>query len=277
MKSRLPYLLLLTCALLVTSVVAQKPLEPVSNDYHLPDSDWMKNWSRSRPAAEPRVVTKGVLATAEADRLTYAGFLSQKNTGLVRLLPRQVSNSKFYRPATLKINGGGAYYSFANLSHEYGFGSDLELATTVIIHGRDEQPPEHHFLVGFAGADFGLLTNIGDVPIESISRKDPSGEFLLNYKPPSAEQRAHCEQRMLGVGIKYAGQTYASRAEIQMNSTYLLRSINYGISDVLVAFRVVRQDADESVTIAWKLLKDFNRPTLDRNSRPDPNFKCPIR
>jgi hypothetical protein len=82
---------------------------------------------------------------------------------------------------------------------------------------------------------------------------------------------------MLGVGIKYNGQTYANRGEIQTNSTYLLRSINYGSSDVLVAFRVVRQDPDDSVTIAWRLLKDFDRPTLDRNSKPDPNFKCPIR
>lgn len=283
MKTRLLHLLLLTCALLVTSVGAQNPLPPPNNDYdyHLPglnDSDWMKNWSnKARPAAEARVLTKGVLAPAQADRLKYAGFLSQPKTGLVRLLPRQVNNSKFFRPNTVKINGGGAYYSFAYLSHEYGFGSDLELATTVIFHGRDEQPPDHHFLVGFSGNDFGLITNIGDVPIESVSGNDSNAAFMLNYKPARAVQRANCEHRMLGVGIKYNGQTYSNRAAIETNSTYLLRSIVYDKSDVLVAFRVVGQDADESVTLAWKLLKDFNRPTLDRNRKPDPNFKCPIR
>jgi hypothetical protein len=34
-------------------------------------------------------------------------------------------------------------------------------------------------------------------------------------------------------------------------------------TDVLVAFRVVRKDADESVTIAWKLLKKYPEPKLD--------------
>jgi len=51
---------------------------------------------------------------------------------------------------------------------------------------------------------------------------------------------------------------------IQMNTTYLLRSISYGRSDVVVAFRVVRQDTDASVTIAWKLLKKFDPLNLKR-------------
>jgi hypothetical protein len=281
-KNRLPHLLLLTCAFLVTPVAAQNPLPPPNGDYnyHLPgldNADWANSRSNiTRPAAEARVLTKGVLAPAEADRLKYASFLSQSNTGLLRLLPRQFNNSKFFKPNVPKIHGGGAYYSFAHLSHEYGFGSDLELATVSKFYGSNEQPPDHHFQVGFAGADFGLLTNIGDVPIESVSRNDANLAFMFNYKPPRAEQRARCEYRMLGVGIEYSGQKYASRAAIETNSTYLLRSINYDTSDVLVAFRVVRQDQDDGVTIAWKLLKNFSVPTLDRH-KVDPNFKCPIR
>ena len=237
---------------------------------------WPDRSRPTRPATEARVLTKGALAPADADRLQYASFLSRSDTGLVRLLPRQFKNSKFFRPNNVKINGGGAYYSFANLSHEYGWGSDISLETVSRFYGANEQPPDHHFQVGFAGADFGLLTNLGDVPIESVSRNDANVAFMLNYKPPRAEQRARCEHRMLGVGIEYNGQKYASRATIETNKTYLLRSVNYDVSDVLVAFRVVRQDPDDSVTIAWKLLKKFNVPTLDRN-RPDPNFKCPIR
>src|SRR5204863_2690598 len=112
--------------------------------------------------------------------------------------------------------------SFAHLSHEYGFGSDLELATILKFYSRDEQPPDHHFQVGFAGADFGLLANIGDVPLETVSRTDAKVAFMLNYKPPRMEPRARCEQRMLGVGLQYDGQTYSNRAAIEPNSTYLL-------------------------------------------------------
>ncbi len=281
MKSRLPFLLLLMFTFLATPVAAQYPVPPPNGDYdyHLPgleSSQWGRDWVNRRPNAEARVLTKGVLAPEPADRQTYAGFLSQKDTGLVRLLPHQLKNSRFFRPSTLKINGGGAYYSFYHLSHEYGFGSDLELGTVIRIHNGVEIEPDHLFRVGFAGFDYGLITNIGDVPIESVSRNDPGADFMLNYKPPRAEQRARCEHRMLGAGLTYDGRTYSSRAPIQTNSTYLLRSINYDTSDVLVAFRVVRQDPDDSVTIAWKLLKNFNRPTLDRG-RPDPKFKCPIR
>ncbi|MEK6283404.1 MAG: hypothetical protein AABN95_23880 [Acidobacteriota bacterium] len=42
----------------------------------------------------------------------------------------------------------------------------------------------------------------------------------------------------------------------------LLRSIGYRASDVLVAFKVVRQDTDGSVILAWKLLKKYPVPTL---------------
>ncbi len=282
MKSRLLLLLLLTCALLVAPAAAQFPEPPPNSNYRNPlprlDTDSTGNSSnRTSPRSEARVLTKGALAPAESDRLMYASFLSQSNTGLVRLVPNPHKNSKFARPDAVKIRGGGAYYSFYYLSHEYGRGSDLELASTLMFSGHTELPPTHHFAVGFAGADFGLMTNIGDVPIESVTRDDPSGAFMLKYVPPSLEQRARCEYRMLAVGVKYDGRMYANRLPIETNATYLLRSINYDSSDVLVAFRVVRQDPDESVTIAWKLLKKFNRPTLDPRLKPDPTFQCPIR
>jgi len=281
MKSRLSLLLLLTCAFLVTPAAAQFPEPPPNSNYRNPlpplDTESSRNSANRTPPTEARVLTKGVLAPAEADRLMYASFLSQSNTGLVHLLPRQFKNSKFARPDAVKINGGGAYYSFYYLSHEYGRGSDLELGTTLTFYGQTEIPPSHHFSVGFAGADFGILTNIGDVPIESVTRDDPSGEFMLKYIPPRLEQRARCEYRMLLRGVRYDGRMYASKAPIETNATYLLRSINYDTSDVLVAFRVVRQDPDDSVTIAWKLLKKFNRPMLDPRLKPDPTFQCPIR
>jgi len=46
-----------------------------------------------------------------------------------------------------------------------------------------------------------------------------------------------------------------SRVPLKLNSTYLLRSVDSAPSDVLVAFKVVRIDSDESAIILWKLLK----------------------
>jgi hypothetical protein len=42
----------------------------------------------------------------------------------------------------------------------------------------------------------------------------------------------------------------------------VLRAINYRVSDVLVAFRVIRQDADGSMILLWKMLKTFPTPEL---------------
>jgi hypothetical protein len=58
------------------------------------------------------------------------------------------------------------------------------------------------------------------------------------------------------------GALYRSRLPLEIGATYLLRSIVYRESDVLVAFRTVREDTDGSVIIAWKLLKKYPVPEL---------------
>jgi hypothetical protein len=60
--------------------------------------------------------------------------------------------------------------------------------------------------------------------------------------------------------------TYKSRLPVEVNTTFLLRSINYDRTDILVAFRVVRKDADGSVILAWKLLKKYAIPQIARNN-----------
>ena len=214
---------------------------------------------------EPRVLTRGPLAPSDQDRANHAAFLTQPNTGLVRLLPRQVAGSSFYRKPPVKINGGGAYYSFAYRSHEYGDGSDLELGTPFVFKRGAEQPPYHYLSVGFAGADFGMLTNLGETPLETLTVNDSRAEFLRTYKPPQRESEARREYGRFHPGVTIDGVRYSGRLPVQVGVTYLLRSINYDTSDVLVAFRVVRQDKDESLIIAWKLLKQFGTPTLHRS------------
>ena len=72
-------------------------------------------------------------------------------------------------------------------------------------------------------------------------------------------------------------QVYNSTLPIQLNATYLLRSINYGLSDLLVGFRVARQDTDGSVVIAWKLLKQFAPRKLEKVVYVNTTDKCPIK
>ncbi|PYT07517.1 MAG: hypothetical protein DMF60_06930 [Acidobacteria bacterium] len=183
------------------------------------------------------------LAPSARDREKYAAFLSQPDTGLIRLLPREVFQDK------LTIEGWGAYYSFARLTHEYGYGSDIELQ-------------KGEFSVGFAGADFGFLTRLGKVAIEDVTLDHPAAQFLAEFNTPTAEADAREQYRRSGAGFDVNGFTYKSHLLVKKKNSYLLRSIDYGGSDLLVAFRIVSQDDDRSVVIVWKTLKKFPVPKL---------------
>jgi hypothetical protein len=200
---------------------------------------------------ENRVLEQGLLAPSSGDRVALAVFLRTRNTGLIRLLPREIYDNPRNKKGELAIRGGGAYYSFTTLTHVYGYGSDIELQ-------------QDKLLVGFAGADYGMLTNLGDVSLENISRQDPRADFISTYKPPGLELQARAEARRFHLGVKIDGVLYRRSLPVEENATYLLRSIGYDRSDVLVALRVVRKDTDGSVIIAWKLLKKYPAPTLSK-------------
>jgi hypothetical protein len=197
--------------------------------------------------AELTVLEKKLLVPSEEDRTAYAGFMGTHDKGLIRLLPREVYDGM------LAIRGGGSYYSFLALTHDYGRGSDIGL--------------EQGFLkVGFAGADYGMLLNVGDVPLEEINTEHPSVRFLAAYSAVLEEPQARAEQRRFGGGTNIDGVPYSERVRAQVKATYIVRSINYSESDVLVAFRVLRKDHDGSLIIAWKMLKEFSVPDLARNT-----------
>jgi hypothetical protein len=198
--------------------------------------------------AELNVLENRFLSPAEEDKAKYADFLRQPNTGLIRLLPREKFDSS--REVRLTISGGGSFYSFTRQTHEYGQGSDIELE-------------QGNLATGFAGADYGIMTNIGDTPLENVTAE--AAPFLAGYVPPDDLPKARIEQRKWGEGTTADGTSYRERLLAKLNSTYLLRSVNYDRSDLLVAFRVVRIDDDDSVTILWKLLKKYPTPRLARN------------
>jgi hypothetical protein len=109
-----------------------------------------------------------------------------------------------------------------------------------------------------------MIVNLGDVPIDEISEKDPRFVLMSDYKAATIEQDARAEFRRFRTGVTVDGVTYRRTVPAKPQSTYLVRSIGFGTSDVLAAFRVVRFDSDGSAIIAWKLLKTFSIPQLNR-------------
>jgi len=201
--------------------------------------------------AEIAALEKKFLEPSEEDQTRYAAFLRQPDTGLIRLLPREQFDTESYKDGkkSIVMRGGGAYYSFTTLTHEYGNGSDIELQ-------------QDGFQVGFAGADYGFMTNVGDIPIESVGPDTRGVDVFGAYKPPRLEQLARREYRRFSEGADLEGVAVRSRLPVVSDSTYLLRSINYRESDVLVVFRVLHVDSDGSVVIVWKMLKKFGKPNF---------------
>jgi hypothetical protein len=195
---------------------------------------------------------KEFLAPSPEDRTAHEEFLAQPNTGLIRLLPREVYDPFANKKAALTVRGGGAYYSFTRQSHEYGNSTDIGFE-------------QGNLYVGFAGADYGMLTKLEGARLEDVSTGLPGVIFLAKYNAVTNEPDARIEQRRFGTGTTIDGYAYKERLPAEVGATYLLRSINFGESDVLVAFRVVRKDTDGSLIIAWKLLEKYPVPKLALN------------
>jgi hypothetical protein len=198
---------------------------------------------------------KSFFSPSEDDRIQHAQFLQTPNTGLMILLPREKFDGEVYKDSARKpiVRGGGAYYSFTRKTNEYGYGADL-----LLERGR--------LSVGFYGTDYGLLTELGDLPLEKLALETPAAALFAAYKPPIDEPLIRKEAARIGQGAELEGLPVRSNVPLKANSTYLLRSIHYSDSDVLVAFRVVRIDTDGSAIILWKLLTKFETPKFNRST-----------
>jgi hypothetical protein len=197
--------------------------------------------------AELAALEKKVLAVADSDRQEFAAFLGQPETGIIRLLPRETYD--FNSKRALAVRGGGAFYSFALSTHEYGQGSDVMLE-------------QGDLSGGFAGADYGMLLNLGDVPLDEVNAEHVAVRALLEYMPTSAEPDARKAQQALWQGMDLSGVIFKKRLPAKVSNTYLLRSVNFGGYDIAVAFRVTRKDTDGSLILLFKVLKKFPKPDL---------------
>src|SRR5262245_3734457 len=186
------------------------------------------------------------LAPAPEDLASHAEFLRQADTGVIRLLPRESFGPNNQK---LSLRGGGCYFSFSRMTHEYGYGSDLELQLG-------------NFSVGFAGTDFGFLVSLNNAALEPLSVDHHGLRYLATFVPPTNEPGAREQQQRAGQGFTENGFFYRDYLAATVGATYAVRSVSQERSDVLVAFRVLRQDTDGSLILLWKRLKWFSTPQL---------------
>lgn len=204
----------------------------------------------------------------------FSEFLSRKNTGLIKLMidrgcdkGTEVVDST---PHCIKYNmpGAGASYSFRTKNYKVKHLGDITFAGDSFQTG---ELLKH-----------GIFINIGDVPLENVNLEMDKLQTLVNFQAVKDFDKAKVFAAQLDKGIQGDNLLYKNSLPVQENKTYILRSIAYrgnnfkvvenveydefdfdDRKDVIVAFRVIKLEKDESVTILWKELAEQKSPKLN--------------
>lgn len=193
------------------------------------------------------------LYPSATEKASFATILREDGTGMTRLLPfcdvdpRVIDVRGSCADGLPRIPGRGAFYSFKSEDHEAKANSDLMLTN-------------NEFRVGFADKAVGTITTLGDMPLDELTLQSSAVAPLLLLAPAKTlEEMVRIYEQSRTV-LASAHHAYCTTSPAQLNTTYVMRSTAYNQkgrkpSDVIVAFRVTRQDADGSVTILWKQLR----------------------
>lgn len=193
----------------------------------------------------------------------YAEFLKQANTGLFRLLNMDrvvvTADQLGARPLYGRYRGGGSYYSFIQRRHDVDNWAQIK-------------QQNHEFRAGIAQVDWyvssedavsfkrskvygqslSLFLLLGDVLLDAITAKRDDVQEMASFAIPTDRKRFHRKIQLSDAGFKAGKYIFTATAPIKANATYLLRSVIFSKADMVIAFRVVREDADGTLHILWK-------------------------
>lgn len=211
---------------------------PVPTDVQLTDaslSDLLRYAVLTQRAIGDLLLTPDPAMVASA-----SGLLALPNTGIARVLNGSVSDN------LLTMRGGGAYFSFTTEQHSYDAAPDLSFRGGA-------------FRSAFAGHDFGILLELGDVGLESLvpgERRPPTWltpeaveRWNLIWADYTLEDAAH------GSDFRTIERALPQSFKPQeVGTSYLLRSFKPHETDHVVAFRVETLD-DHGCTLTWRVLE----------------------
>jgi len=112
----------------------------------------------------------------------------------------------------------------------------------------------------------GFILNAGKIPLENVSEKHPAFAALSKYEPPFEIENIKKEFIADDIGFRQS-------APVKIGDTYLLRVVSYaadGNIDSLFALKVARRDADGSIIVFIKKLKDFPLPKREKKVKYTP-------
>ncbi|MBS1794857.1 MAG: hypothetical protein JSS81_13440 [Acidobacteria bacterium] len=237
--------------------------------------------SNSVALRKPNKKELALVAPKPEDVAKYAAFLAREKTGIVRLIPDMGCDTNknvidvSSKCSTYTLPGSGASFSFRLGRYVGNYFSDLVL--------RDNA------LAASGNLNLGFFVMLGDIPLENVSAQTIGAAYLFDYAPPKDAAAVVKESEKFAKGAVDRDFTYRSAVAVAENTTYLFRSVAYRKEmaqplvdnpdfndievdkrkDVVVAFRVVRKDADGSATLLWQELARRDAPKLERPKKDD--------
>lgn len=221
---------------------------------------------------------EALMAPNIADLEFYKDFLHADRTGIFRLFP----NSDCVNRGLIRVDGQCANHVPGGSSNKFRSGAIT---------------PDIHFNNGilFAEGFFSqqVLVNLGDVPIAEVNLETTGIPFLTTFEPAVNFTVAQSQYKDLAEGIEHDRRQYSNRTQAAVNTTYAVRIVAYrntnnllsrfghvgtvlnedfeGFSmirndnrtDIVVAFRIIRQEEDGNITIVWKELSRKKSPVLN--------------
>lgn len=225
---------------------------------------------------------KELNAIAPDPRLTekYSQFLKLPGTGIVRLVPNTgcAPNAKVVSASEecLKYTMPGAGNSFSFRTENYRI---RHLADITYEDGS----------LNITGIFMlGLMTKLGDVPLESVALGSPGIKFLADIKPSATFAEVEQAHALFRRGLDDGGYKYAMTLPAEEGTTYAYRGLAFrgkvvksanGVrynemdydkrEDVIVAFRIVQVADDKSITLIWRQLAESDSPKIKVPNKKD--------
>lgn len=234
---------------------------------------------------------KTAITPRQEDLVAYQEFLRQPKTGLFRLLPNFDCNQ------TRVIRVGGECENALPIGEFYSFRRKTYTDTRSFdITFKDDS------LVSRSQLAQTLLVKLGDVRLEDVTLASDGVKFLDEFVPQTENKAVKAQYAEISKGIDRNGYRYAEGEKAFLNKTYALRVVAYRLGekalrrlgnffaiagsrlgligkydrrdDLIVAFRIVRQDADGGLSILWKELRRSEAPEITfEKKEPVKDFK----
>lgn len=222
---------------------------------------------------------KAALAPNAEDTAKYKEFLDQPKTGLFRLTPNLRCSSQFVVRADKDCENStyaGEYYSFRDNDYSGEAFFDVTLKEGNLAVG------------GFLSQ--GILVRLGDTALDKITLSSGGVKFLSDFVPQTDNNAAKRQFAEIARGVSAGEYKYSKSEKALLNQTYALRIVAYQIEnklrinldeyemtadkgnfyamgdtdrvDLTLAFRIIRRDADGSISVLWKELNKKNAPKM---------------